>query len=392
MSTDPAYGCPSDEAELRRLAEIIGRSFGHPADRTYDRFPIVGQENLRVYRERERVDAGLWFVPMGQWFGGRSVPMTGVGAVGVMPEARGRGLALRVMTEALQELHEARVPLSTLYPAAQALYRKVGYEQAGCRFQATLSPDRIAVRERSVAVREATMEDRPAIEKTYAAHARTLDGHLDRGSFIWDRVYSWRDQEATGYLIEEEGRLTGYAYLLARPQEAGGFDLQLTDLVAVTAAAGLKLWSLLAAHRSMSREISWFSGPNHPLLLLLPEQSYRIKLQLAWMMRIVDVIGALEARGYPSEVQTELHLEVEDDLLEGNRDRFVLEVAGGRGHARCGGSGALKVDIRALSALYSGFYTPWTLAVAGGVEGDTRDLGRAAGVFGGATPWMPDMF
>src|SRR5204863_3657876 len=98
----------------------------------------AGRENVRVLREGREPIACLLLLPMGQFFGGRPVPTVGVAAVGVAPHLRGRGAAARVMSSALREIRAAGTPLSALYPATQVLYRKVGYEQAGGRFEITI--------------------------------------------------------------------------------------------------------------------------------------------------------------------------------------------------------------------------------------------------------------
>jgi predicted acetyltransferase len=387
----PTYGIPVDDDEQRRIADVLGRSFGFSPESIHERFPVVGVDNIRVHREGGRIDAGLWLVPMGQWFGGRSVPMTGIAAVGVSPEARGRGLAIRIMAEMLEELHEKNVALSALFPATQTLYRKAGYEQAGCRFKTVITPGDIRSRARDAVIRAAGETDREAVAHVYATFSRGMDGHLDRGSYIWDRVYAQRNEPAHGYLVEENGEPTGYVYLIMRPAD-GGYTIQITDLAALTPGAGTTLWSFIADHRSMSRELTWFTGPDSPMLFLLPEQPYRTSLQLIWMLRIVHVAAALEARGYAPNVKATLGLNVADDLLPGNSGPFVLEVEEGRGRVRRGGNPSLTMDIGALASLYSGFSSPHKLSVGGRVRGDARALETAAGIFAGPAPWMPDMF
>ena len=45
-----------------------------------------------------------------QWFGGRAVPMGGIAAVAVVPEARGGGIAAEMMTACLRDLRDAGLP------------------------------------------------------------------------------------------------------------------------------------------------------------------------------------------------------------------------------------------------------------------------------------------
>jgi predicted acetyltransferase len=111
-----------------------------------------------------------------------------------------------------------------------------------------------------------------------------------------------------------------------------------------------------------------------------------------WLLRIVDVCGALAARGYPQGAEVEVHLEVRDTLLPANDGRFVLTIANGQGEVREGGRGGLRVDVRGLATLYSGHLSPEELRATGLLDGEPRDLAAAALAFAGPAPWMPDMF
>jgi predicted acetyltransferase len=89
------FGIATD-AERAALAPMISHTFGFPAADAPAWFERAGYENLRALREGG-LAGGLIVVPMGQYFGGRSVPMTGVAGVGVAPEHRGRGAGTRMM-------------------------------------------------------------------------------------------------------------------------------------------------------------------------------------------------------------------------------------------------------------------------------------------------------
>jgi predicted acetyltransferase len=87
-----------------------------------------------------------------------------------------------------------------------------------------------------------------------------------------------------------------------------------------------------------------------------------------WLLRVVDVAKALEKRGYPSGVQAELHLEVQDDLIAENNGRFILSVSHGQGEVTRGGTGELKLHIRELAPLYTSLFTPYQLQLTGRLE------------------------
>ena len=67
-------------------------------------------------------------MPGGQYFGGRSVPMGGVASVAVRPDQRGRGIAPRLLGQAVERMHEQGLVISTLHPATTRFYRGLGWE------------------------------------------------------------------------------------------------------------------------------------------------------------------------------------------------------------------------------------------------------------------------
>lgn len=79
------------------------------------------------------------------------------------------------------------------------------------------------------------------------------------------------------------------------------------------------------------------------------------------MLRIVDAVGALSKRGYPKIIDTELHLEIRDELLTTNNGRFCLKVANEFSEVTPGGKGEFQMDIRGLASLYTGLFTPQQL-------------------------------
>ena len=390
MSREFTYDRPAAD-EIKSLAEILSDSFAVPLESAIHRMETFAPDVPRVIRADGRVVGGMWLVDMGQWFGGRSVPMTGVAAVGVAPEARGTGAALALMKSAMKELHERGIALSALYPATQALYRKAGYEQAGARFGLEMDPRRIHITDRSLPMRPMTPEDRDAVHAAQCEYGRQFNGHLDRGDYIWRRLEVPTERPLKGYVVEEAGSIAGYLFL-GREKLPSGYKLHVADQAAITPGAGRRLLCFLNDQRSLARSVRMSSGPGDPLLALLSEQPYQLTLGDFWLLRVVHVPAALEARGYAEAVRGELHIEVRDEGLPGNAGRWVLTVDGGEGRVRSGGEGRLRMDVRGLASIYSGYFSPEGAAAAGLLEGDPEDLRRAAGFFAGPAPWMPDMF
>jgi predicted acetyltransferase len=219
-----------------------------------------------------------------------------------------------------------------------------------------------------------------------------MDGFLDRKAYIWQRVRAPREGRTRSFGVVVNGALEGYLYIRERHTSGARYDLWLSDVVALTPRAGRRLLGFIADHRTLAESVVWFGGPSDALLALLPEQRYTITLKDQWMLRIVDVAAALEARGWPPDITTELELELRDEQIAANSGRWVLEVADGRGSVRRGGGGELRLDVRGLGALYSGHLDPFALRRSGLADSDERTLARARGLFAGPAPCLPDSF
>jgi predicted acetyltransferase len=380
------------EGDLAGFSEVLAWSFNMPVDDVEPWLRRAGMENARVLLKDGRTVACLLAIPMGQFFGGTSVPMMGVAGVGTAAEARGTGAALGIMRALLEELAEKGVALSALYPATRSLYRRVGYEPAGCRLELTTPARTLRATNRSLALRAVKPEDESAIGVIYGSYAEGRPGHLDRGPYVWNRVRSPRGEVARGFVVLENDRPEGYIYVFERRLPSLHYDLVVTDVAARTAAAYARLITFLADHATLGDAVVWHGGADHPLLQLLGDRHYDARALQHWMLRIVDLGRALEARGYPPLVATELELEVRDEILPRNAGRFVLSVEAGRARVRPGGRGSLRADVRALASIYSGYARASTLAAMGLVEGDREALGKADAIFASATPSMPDFF
>jgi len=388
---DLSFGPPVGEIEQRAYAEIVDYAFGRSGN--LDDILREPPENLWVARSGTQLIGGLGAAPVGQWFGGRSVPMGAVFAVAIAPEYRSTGVGAALMGNALGWMRERGLALSTLFPATQPVYRRVGYEQAGMLYLykqpiATLPTDRDGL-----AVRRALETDRDSLERLYAERAARTAGHMDRDRVMWDDVWQPKHEQVDAYVVEQEGIPQGYAvYTHSRDPDGRVYSLVAKDLVAVTPAAARALLGFFAGHRATRQTLEWRGPAADPLLLHLPNQDYTHQRRKLWMLRILDVEAALTARGYRPDIDTELHLDLRDDVLPINGGRWTMRVANGKAEVQRGGHGSLRLGVRGLASLYSGLHSAEDLAIAGLVEGSPRELARASTIFAGPAPWMPDHF
>lgn len=351
----------------------------------------VGLENSLLVRQGTQLAGGLVTIPMGQWFGGKRVPMTGIASVAIAPEVRGRGAALALMHQALHKLCAEEAALSVLYPAVQGLYRKVGYEQGGSYCGWEITTGQIDMRGGDLPVRAVAIDD-PLFPELYSRQARETPGHLDRHPCIWQQRLTKADTEPLyAYAFGEGDRPQGYV-LYRQEKTPSGIVAHVLDQCLLTTKARQRFWSFWTAHRSQVDRLRWYGSAVDDLAAILPEQTVKSWFSDRWLLRIIDVERALAIRGYPLHLQAELHLDVRDEWLEVNRDRFIVQVADGTATVKRGGMGALKLDIRGLAPLYSGLFSAEQLHRMGWLEANEAEIAIASQIFAGESPWMPDFF
>lgn len=387
------YGPAGDHEELEALARLEAQAFAVPAAAWRELMARTPDE-VRVARVGGRVVGGLLLVPMGQYFGGRSVPSMGVAGVGVAPTARGRGVATALMHAAVREMRARGFALSSLYPATLPLYRRAGYELAGGRYRFRMPCRALPTSDRDPPIEELGARDHRRVASIYRTASRERDGYLDRGEYVWHRVRRDADDRATvGHGVRRDGRLEGYAYVRGRPVEGRiGYDVIVTDMAATGAGAARRILGFLGDHRSLARDVVWAGGVDDPFLALMPEKGWTATLDETWMLRVVDIQAALEGRGFPPSLRTRLELSVRDPLIRANRGRWVIEIAGGRAEVRPGGRGSLALSERALASMYSGWAAPAALAARGELEGPKAQVARATEAFPPGRPAMADFF
>ncbi len=394
MQTEYHYGPPPDDAALTRLMEILGRCFNTSREQEKQYVEKAGRETIRMLAWGETIVGGLSLHAMGQFFGGKSVPMAGIALVGIDPAHRGHGSGTIMMQETIREIHASGVALSALYPATLPLYRRVGYEQAGMHHEIKISLAGRSLGDRTLSIREVEEDDWPAIKSLYQAKAVHYDGHLDRNEFLWKRIRARRELVAKGYAAFRDGVMEGYVFLMQKEEKGFRYSLRASDLVASTPAAARRLLALIADHGSLAATATWSTFPSDPVITHLPEVGFTLNTEDPWMLRIVNVKKALEQRGYPHSPDTELHLKLTDDLIKENHGPWLLRIENGVGQAEPGGRGELALDIRGLASLYSGFHTPREVALSGLGEGSPEVLDRAEPIFQGSNggPCMVDGF
>ncbi|TWP49940.1 GNAT family N-acetyltransferase [Lentzea tibetensis] len=327
-----------------------------------------------------------------QFFGGRAVPMGGIGGVAVDPYARGRGVASQLLDTALRTMREHGQVLSVLYPTVPELYRTRGWDRAGVFEWTTLPMDRLLAAPKPgtrLRAEPATENTLKALHECYVGLARTVNGMIDRRPPRVD-VSKVLEMDTVSVLPGDDGTVRGY--LTAQRQSDGGlkvFDLIGTDPDAqLSLLAELKSWTGIVENLQIR-----ITDPG--LLSFLTSQQLRYDVgRSTWLMRVVDLPAAVAARGWPTHLRdSAVDIEVVDETAPWHAGRHRIVVEDGSVRCEPGGSGAVTMTARALGPWFSGMHDTHALRRAGLLDGDPADaalldqLAAAPGV-----PRLADFF
>lgn len=383
---------PSVEA-LPEVTALLGSALRWPPAFIERWVTLIGPARVRVRDDAGTPVAALAYLEPGQWYGGRSVPCVGVTVLGVVAEHRGRGHAHGILLDLFRERRDHGVALCVLHPSSLAVYRRAGFERAGSRVLWEAPLEAITERARDLCVERIDGTDAAPLAPLYRRVARQRPGHLDREPLNWLRILDWTGPQELGpcqrYRVLADDQVEGYAVLRTT---AAGSDLQLADACFATRRAGVRLLTLMADHRAVASTLVWPGGLDDPLVHLLPDRAARIRSHIEWVVRVIDVVTALRARGYPRCVSAELDLEVHDPELPWNHGRFRLGVDDGEAEVARGGAGRVRLTAQGFAAVYTGHRDPFALARLGQIEGDDRELEALRTLFSSAPPSMTDMF
>jgi predicted acetyltransferase len=375
---------------------VVGLMVGAKVDDYLER---TRPEEFRVLEAGGEITSALRLDRQAQWWLGRALPSAQVLQLATPPQHRGAGHGGRLLAGLLQELHADGVPLATLTPSTFPFYREAGFEVAGSwtRYEARaehLPRDTAPYRARPV-----SLDDPSELAAVYRLVAPSRHGAFDRGERFWRQLARRsKDKTTAAFVLDGPDGPAGWAVanLEFRPDPAPFQTwVEIADWGCLP-GADAALFALFAGYASMNGMLTW-SGPDPDpaALFALRDRFARLVDRWHWMLRLVDLSAAFQARPWPAGVAGQVGFRVEDPVCGWNIGSWRLELAGGQGRAEPASSpaAAATAGIRGLASLFTGFAGPDDLLRAGllaGFDPAAVDLLRAA--FASPRPWTAEFY
>jgi predicted acetyltransferase len=312
-------------------------------------------------------------------------PARMVSMVTVSPTHRRRGLLRALITEDLADAVAQDVPLAVLTASEGSIYQRFGFGPAV--FQQTLSVDtgpRFSLRRHDDAGSVELLEPAeawPTVAATFASFHERTRGSVERPHFYGTFLSGEFDFESgpdlkmrTAVHLDADGAPDGYVVYRPVPRENGRRTIKVTDLVSLTPAAYLRLWSFLA-DLDLSDTVEWDRARlDDPLPWALVDPfAVRVTGQSdALWVRVLDVPAALAARPWDRDGSVVVQV---DDALGHAAGRFGVVTRDGVAEIEPTDADAdVCMDADVLGSLYLGGVRAETLRLAGRLSGSEHGL------------------
>lgn len=259
------------------------------------------------------------------WFGGVEVSTSGIAGVTVAVEQRGAGLLTPLFEASQAEARNRGALISTMYPTAAGIYRRLGFEIVGALEIIEVPTADLAVRGDTVPVRRASVEDLPAVRAAYSRWARQQHGPLTRTGPSFPATDAEVVGEFSGITVAEStsGQVTGYASWKRGEGYGDKACIRVADLFADDRASLVSLMQALSGHASVAPRTTIRSSGVDPWRLLLRSNAGTVVHRDPYGLAVLNV-QAFAAIGYPTSIEAELPFRWRDQ-------GYLLSVSGGRG-------------------------------------------------------------
>lgn len=375
-----------DRGAVARLAagSLGGSVEGWEEHYDPEKNPRLDPEQVYVAEEDGGIRAMAAVLPLEVFVDGEPAAMGGVADVATHAAYRRRGYAGELMSAALRGMRERGVHLSMLHPFAHVFYRRYGWELATEAISYRLKPTDLPTSSEQKRVRAYRDEDLPAMMTLLEEEASKHPLSVRRGEGWWRRLLDKEGTEVAVYEADEQ--VEGYVLYGYGEGRNMARALNVSEVVAGSPGAREALVSFMAAFDPLMFEVSYSTPRGEPLHPFLPSSYVEARLSPEFMLRLVDVEGALKL--LRREFGAPLGLEVSDEVIPENAGEYTV---GGGGVVRGVETAVERVslDVRQLAQLYAGYLPARQLVRSGLVRPNSvKALELLEAFFPPGDPWL----
>lgn len=282
------------------LATLGHEAYGHPTEQPPYPAPCTDARTTWVAVEGGDVLGAAAHHRYDSWWWGELVPTCGVADVKVAPEARGRGVMRAVLSRLLESARDEGAVLSTLFPTAPGIYRGLGFEVVTTYDEVEIPTGTLGAGATSRhRTRRAGAADLPLMREVYGDWARTVNGPLSRTGPMFPDRPNFGDVQVT-LAVDGADRPRGVMVW----DRTGGYSepgstLRVHDLIGLDPDATLALLRDASTHASVAPRALFSTSGTDPVRMHLPQWAGRTVKARPYMLAVLDVAKAIEARAYP---------------------------------------------------------------------------------------------
>lgn len=347
--------------------------------------------------EDDQLMAQLTLLPLAIYINGRPIPMGGIAGVGTWPEYRRQGLVSKLLQHTLEIMRRDGQMISLLHPFEFDFYRKFGWEmfseQRRYTIASNLLPKRVQV---PGTVIRLTQPDTMLLSTVYEQYARRYNGMLSRNPQWWEeRIYRRKCGQIAVYR-SESGKPQGY--ILYEVKES---KMTVHELVCLNETARQSLWTFIANHDSMAKEVTTIAPLDDDLISTVDNPRIKHEIIPYFMARIVDIEAFVANYPFASTQSVhELCIQVEDPHAAWNNGIFKLCIdKNGNGtvdkvneRAAEEQENILSCDIQTLTCMMMGYRRPERLRQLHKLRGSSEAVKLLEKLIPQANTFLYDFF
>ena len=337
---------------------------------------------------------------------GRSIPLTWVMGLGVLPTHQRQGIGAELVRSHLVAQHQRKEPITCLWASSASWYGAMGFGLAAlsCDIDLDVRAARLSAPRReqkiSPAGGDSAVED---LAKVYNEARAKRSGFPSRDQAWWRHrmnPHSSKSGRSRGPLLvavaESNRQIDGYALYRMSVTWSRGIPagtLEVEELLASSPESYAELWRMCVEASLVTRVQALNRPIDDPLFWMIDEpRVMQFTVRDGVWLRVVDVADALAARSYAHEFSVVIG--IDDPFCLWNEGSYSVEFKHDGARARkTAEQPDVELGIAELGAVYLGGVSFLTLARAGRVRAEPEIIQALDAAFATTSPpWCPQTF